>query len=194
MRARFVVESGRWDVMKGQGSFDNVDELFALGLASVRLGDAPRAEAALEELQRAKAAAPDDSNRRLAEVMSRQVNGLLLMSRGEKREGLAALASAAALEAELPKPIARPYPIKPAGELYAEAMLASGDAAGALRQFKASLARTPGRAESVIGLARAAKAAGHAAEASKAAREFVAMWHLADGERPEVAEARRLGQ
>lgn len=194
MRARFVVESGRWDVMKGQGSFDNVDELFALGLASVRLGDQPRAEAALEELQRAKAAAPDDSNRRLAEVMSRQVNGLLLMSRGEKREGLAALASAAALEAELPKPIARPYPIKPAGELYAEAMLASGDAAGALRQFKASLARTPGRAASVIGLARAAKAAGHAAEASKAAREFVAMWHLADGERPEVAEARRLGQ
>ena len=194
MRARFVVESGRWDVMKGQGSFDNVDELFALGLASVRLGDQPRAEAALEELQRAKAAAPDDSNRRLAEVMSRQVNGLLLMSRGEKREGLAALASAAALEAELPKPIARPYPIKPAGELYAEAMLASGDAAGAMRQFKASLARTPGRAASVIGLARAAKAAGHAAEASKAAREFVAMWHLADGERPEVAEARRLGQ
>jgi hypothetical protein len=194
MRARFVVESGRWDLMKGQGSFDNVDELFALGLASVRLGDQPRAEAALEELQRAKAAAPDDSNRRLAQVMYRQVNGLLLMSRGEKREGLAALASAAALEAKLPKPIARPYPIKPAGELYAEAMLASGDAAGAMRQFKASLARTPGRAASVIGLARATKAAGHAAEAASAAREFVAMWHLADGDRPEVGEARRLAQ
>ena len=50
MRARFVIESGRWDVMKGQGSFDNVDELLALGLASVKLGDAARAEAALEQL------------------------------------------------------------------------------------------------------------------------------------------------
>jgi hypothetical protein len=194
MRARFVVESGRWDLMKGQGSFDNVDELFALGLASVRLGDQPRAEAAMEELQRAKAAAPDDSNRRLAEIMYRQVSGLLLISRGEKREGLAALASAAALEAEMPKPIARPYPIKPAGELYAEALLAAGDPEGAMRQFKASLARTPRRAASVIGLARAAKAAGPATEASHAAHEFVAMWHLADADRPEVAEARRLAQ
>ena len=39
MKARLVVESGDWAPMKGQGSFDNIDELFALGMASVPLGD-----------------------------------------------------------------------------------------------------------------------------------------------------------
>ena len=39
MKARLVVESGDWALMKGQGTFDNIDELFALGVASVRLGD-----------------------------------------------------------------------------------------------------------------------------------------------------------
>src|SRR5262245_50880066 len=50
MKARLVVESGDWALMKGQGSFDNIDELFALGAASVRLGDKGRADAALEHL------------------------------------------------------------------------------------------------------------------------------------------------
>jgi hypothetical protein len=47
MRARLVVESGNWSEMKGRGTFDNVDELFALGIASAKLGDVARAEAAL---------------------------------------------------------------------------------------------------------------------------------------------------
>src|SRR5205814_263043 len=63
MRARLVVESGRWEEMKGQASFDNVDELFALGISSARLGDIARAEAALEHLQNARRAAPDTTNK-----------------------------------------------------------------------------------------------------------------------------------
>jgi hypothetical protein len=50
MRARFVVESGDWGVMKGQGIFDNIDELFALGVTSVPLNDPGRASAALQNL------------------------------------------------------------------------------------------------------------------------------------------------
>ena len=192
MRARLVIESGRWDLMKGQGSFDNVDELFALGLASVRLGDAARAEAALEQLQGARAAAPDPTNKQLAEIMYRQVGGLYQIMRGEKQEGLAALESAMQLEAAMPKPIARPYPIKPAGELYAETLLASGDAGGAVRAFQAALKRTPRRAASMIGLARAAAAAKETALAARTAQEFVAMWRRADPGRAEMEEARRL--
>src|SRR5205823_13842682 len=45
MRARLVVESGDWSIMRGKGSFENIDELFALGWASVRLGDRGRADA-----------------------------------------------------------------------------------------------------------------------------------------------------
>jgi len=96
------------------------------------------------------------------------------------------------LEAKRPKPIARPYPVKPAGELYGEALLRAGDGAGAVTQFQASLARTPRRSASLFGVARAAKAAGKPAEAVKAAKDFLAAWHFADAGRPELAEARAL--
>jgi tetratricopeptide (TPR) repeat protein len=194
MRARFIVDSGRWEQMKGQPSFDNVDELFALGLASVKLGDRARTEAALEQLQGARASAPDADNKRLADIMYREVGGLYQILRGEKAEGLAALESAAGIEAEAPKPIARPYPIKPAIELYAEVLLANGDHAGAMRAFQASLARTPRRAASLIGLARAAAAARQPAVAARAAREFLVMWKQADAGRPETEDAKRLAR
>jgi tetratricopeptide (TPR) repeat protein len=194
MRARFIVESGRWELMKGQPSFDNVDELFALGLASISLGDRPRAEAALEQLNGARAAAPDPDNKQVAEIMYRQVGGLYQMMRGETSQGLAALASAARLETQMAKPIARPYPIKPAGELYAEALLASGDAAGAVREFQAALHRTPRRAAAMIGLARAASVAKQPALAARTAREFLTMWNNADQSRPEIADAKKLAR
>src|SRR5262249_11484212 len=50
MRARLAVEGGRWTDLKGGTTFDNVDELFALGIASVKLGDRARADAVLEHL------------------------------------------------------------------------------------------------------------------------------------------------
>src|SRR5262249_57513112 len=58
MKARLIVESGDWASMKGQGSFDNIDELYALGAASVKLGDAARAEAAIEHLDTASKTLP----------------------------------------------------------------------------------------------------------------------------------------
>ena len=73
----------------------------------------------------------------------------------------------AQLEAKRPRPVARPYPIKPAGELYAEILLGTGDATAAVVQFKAALARTPGRAASLLGLARAASVAGPRAGAAQ---------------------------
>ena len=192
MRARLVVDGGDWTAMKGRTSFDNVDELFALGLASVKTGDEARAEAAFDQLQQARAAAPDADNRRLAQIMSGEVAGLLMLARGQKAEALQTLAGAARLETQMPRPIARPYPVKPAAELYAEALLASGDAAGAVRQFQAALQRTPRRAQALIGLARAAQVAGQRPLAIKTAREFIAMWHAADADRPELKDARLI--
>jgi len=190
MRARLVIESGDWDVMKGVGSFDNIDELFALGMASVKLGDARRAEAALEHLDTASKTVPDRDAREIAEIMGAELDGLLRLSRGDRAGALATLARATALEAKRPRPVARPYPIKPGAELYAETLLSAGDPAAAVVQFQAALMRTPRRAASLLGLARAAQKAGRRAESAKAASDFLAAWHLADADRPELAEAR----
>jgi tetratricopeptide (TPR) repeat protein len=192
MKARLVVESGDWMAMKGQGSFDNIDELFALGVASVKLGDAGRAEAAMEHLVEALKTVPDRDAAEVAGIMSIELDGMLKFSRGDRAGAQAALARAVAIEAKRPKPVARPYPLKPAAELYGEILLAAGDAAGAVKQFQAALARTPRRAASLIGLARAAQKSGQRAVSANAAKDFLAAWHLADAARPELAEARAL--
>jgi tetratricopeptide (TPR) repeat protein len=194
MKARLVVESGDWAPMKGQGSFDNIDELFALGMASIPLRDPGRAEAAFEQLSNAAKTIPDRDAREVAQIMAVEIEGLIKLGRGDRGGALAALARAAQLEAARPRPIARPYPIKPAGELYAEILLGTGDAKAAVGQFKTALARTPGRAQSLLGLARAASVAGPKAESVKAARDFLAAWHLADKDRPELAEMRALAR
>jgi len=192
MKARLVVESGDWAAMKGQGSFGNIDELYALGVASVKLGDGARAEVALEHLDTASKTVPDADAREIAHIMTAELDGVMRAARGDRAGANAALVHAAAAEAKRPKPIARPYPIKPAGELFGEMLLAWGDAAGAVKQFQASLARTPRRAASLLGLARAASKAGQRAVAIKAAKDFLAAWHLADASRPELAEAGAL--
>jgi len=192
MRARRVLESGSWEEMKGQGSFENIDELFALGAAGVKLGDFARTSASLEHLGKASQTVPDADAREIAAIMREELDGLLRIARGDSQGGVAALARAQALEVKRQRPIARPYPIKPAGELYAESLLANGDAVTAMSEFRKALTRTPRRAASLIGLARAAQKAGRRTEAENAAREFVAMWHLADANRPELAEVRQI--
>jgi tetratricopeptide (TPR) repeat protein len=194
MKARLVVESADWAPMKGLGSFDNIDELFALGMASIPLRDPGRADAAIEQLTTASRTVPDRDAREVAEIMAIELDGLRKLARNDRAGSLGALARAAQLEAKRPRPVARPYPIKPAGELYAEILLGTGDAAAALTQFKASLARTPGRAGSLLGLARAASVVGAHAESVKAANAFLTVWHLADKDRPELAEMRALSR
>ncbi|HEX6463494.1 MAG TPA: hypothetical protein VFZ98_03530 [Vicinamibacterales bacterium] len=192
LRARFVVESGAWAEMKGRATFDNVDELFALGLASARLGDPARAEAALEHMGKAIEAAPDADNRQLVSIMQLELLAAVNTATGNRRAALEALERATQLERQRPRPRARPYPIKPAVELYGETLLDAGDARAAAAQFQTSLARTPRRAQSLIGLARAADAANLREVARHAAREFLEMWHLADQGRPEIAQARLI--
>jgi tetratricopeptide (TPR) repeat protein len=194
MRARRVIEGAFWEDMKGRGSFENIDELFALGAASVRLGDLPRAEAALEHLGTAAQTLPEGDAREIAAIMRHELDGLMRIARQDTLRGLPALARATVLEAKRPRPIARPYPIKPAGELYAEALVAAGDAVTAVSEFQKALARTPRRAASLLGLARAFQKAGRRAEAAKAAKEFLTVWHAADANRPELAEARAIAR
>ena len=194
MKARLVIESGDWAPMKGQASFDNIDELFALGMASIPLRDPGRADAAIEQLTIASKTVPDRDAREIAQIMAAELVGLSKLARNDRAGSLAALAGAAQIEARRPRPVARPYPIKPAGELYAEILLGTGDAAAAVTQFKAALARTPGRAASLLGLARAASITGAKAEAVEAAKAFLGAWHSADSDRPETQEMRALAR
>jgi len=190
MRARYVIESERWSEMKGQQSFDNVDELFALGMSAVKLGDLARASAAIDLFR--KAAAPDQESglREQAAVMSEELAALLAFAQGRQPDAFAALERAVALQARMPKPIGRPYPVKGADELYGEILLAAGRPSEAIGWFERALARTANRSRAVLGLARAAAKAGQTAKSRGAYEQFLSNWRLADRGLPEVDEAR----
>jgi tetratricopeptide (TPR) repeat protein len=194
MRARYVVESRDWSLMKGQTSFDNIDELFALGLSAMGNGDFGRANAALEQLQKASRGAGDPDLVEIAAIMSDQLSGVLQFARGKRDEGVASLARAVAAETKRPRPIARPYPIKPAAELYGEFLIAANRSREAIAQFQAALKRTPRRPASLFGLASALAATGDDRAAAAVARQFIAIWHGADAGRKELADMRGLSR
>jgi tetratricopeptide (TPR) repeat protein len=189
MRARYIIESERWSEMQGQGSFDNVDELFALGMASAKIGDTARAESALKLFVDASGPGQDAGLREQAAVMAKELEALLAFSRGRLAEAFAAMDQATYLQGRMPKPIGRPYPVKGADELYGELLLAAGRAKEAMAWFEKALVRTPNRSRSVLGLARAAAKAGDTTKSRAAYKQFLANWKNADPGLPELKEA-----
>lgn len=190
MRARYVIETARWEAMKGQATFDGIDELFALGLSAAKLGDRARVEAVIGELQKVSTSQgpPDMLNQ--SAIMLHEMQALHLFAQNRHPEAFAEMVRATAQQAKMPKPIGRPYPVKGADELYAELLLEGGHAKEAVEWFEKTLARTPNRSRAVLGLARARVKAGDRAGSREAYARFLANWESADPNLPELKEAR----
>jgi tetratricopeptide (TPR) repeat protein len=190
MRARYIIESERWSEMKGQSTFDNIEELFALGLSAINLGDAPRVRVVIDEFRKASAPSQPAELREQAEVMLREMEALDLFAQGRRAEAFAVMDKAAALQARMPRPIGRPFPVKDVNELYGELELQLGRARQAAIWFERALARTPNRSRAVLNLARAYRNAGDDANARAAYKRVLTNYRLADPGLPEVTEAR----
>jgi len=190
MRARYVIEGERWQDMKGQTTFDNIEELFALGLSAVNLADAARVRLVIDELRKASAPSQPAERREQSEVMLREMEALDLFAQGRHPDAFAMLDRAVILQARMPKPIGRPFPVKDVNELYGELLLQTGRAKEAIVWFDRALARTPNRSRAVFGLARAYRNAGDTPNARAAYQRFLTNYRLADPGLAEVAEAR----
>lgn len=190
MRARYVIESERWSEMRGQTTFDNIDELFALGMSAVKLGDLERAHAVIKLFSEAADPKQDAGLREQAAIMALELDALVAMAIHRATDAFAAMDRATALQARMPKPIGRPYPVKGADELYGELLLDAGRAKDAVVWFERTLARTPNRSRAVLGVARAAAKAGDRAKSYAAYKQFLSNWKQADSNLPELREAR----
>ena len=190
MRARYIIDGSRWTEMKGQTAFENIDELMALGLSAVNLGDAARVSAVIDQLRTASSPSQPPELREQAGVMLRQMEAVDLFAQGRRPEAFAKMDQAATLQARMPKPIGRPFPVKDANELYGELLLQAGRPKEAVIWFDRALARTPNRSKAVLGLARAYRNAGDTTTARATYKRFLANWRLADPGLPEIAEAR----
>ncbi|HEX6199217.1 MAG TPA: tetratricopeptide repeat protein [Thermoanaerobaculia bacterium] len=151
---------------------------------------AEEGEAGLGEVLAARAAAGGEA----AEVLERSAAALSHLAAERPEEALAALDEAVAAEEALGPPSGPPDTFKPAHELRGEVLLALGRPAEAAESFEASLRRTPRRALSLLGAARAAAALGEGERAAERYRELLAVWQRADADLPALAEARERAE
>ena len=190
MRARYIVESERWQEMKGQTTFDNIEELFVIGLSAVTMADAARVRATIDELRKASAPSQGAELREQAEVMLQEMLALDLFAQGRQGEAFSTMDRAAALQAKMPRPIGRPFPVKDVNELYGDLLLQANRPKEAIVWFDRALTRTPNRSRAVLGLARAYRNAGDVANARAAYKRFLTNYRLADPGLADVTEAR----
>jgi Tfp pilus assembly protein PilF len=82
--------------------------------------------------------------------------------------------------------------VLPARELLADLLLAINDSASAAKEYDRSLKAEPNRFRSLLGKARAAKQAGDLAASRNAYQKLLMLSSRADGDRPELAEAKAV--
>lgn len=190
MRASYVVETRRWDLLANERNFGNVNELMAIGTSAARSRNAPLAELARQGLAARAQSAQEGDLRPVIAIMEREVAALIHLAAGRHEQAIATLRSAADAEQQLPPPLGLPKPVKPAPELLGEVLLELGRPQEAMEPFRQALRRNRNRTLSVLGLARAAKAQGDTDTARTQYRALLANYGGADPELPELAEAR----
>jgi tetratricopeptide (TPR) repeat protein len=136
---------------------------FARGLGAAREGRLNQARAAaarLEELEATAARSGEDLFARQVGVLRLAAGGWLAHAAGLPDSGVTLVRRAAELETSTRKPPVTPGPTLPAYELLGDLLLEQKHPTEALEAYRRSLELYPRRLNSLIGAARAARAAG----------------------------------
>lgn len=136
---------------------------FARGLGAARLGDFREARAAGERLEILEAAtrnAGEDLFATNIRLLRLELNAWVAHAEGEGQAGIAFMRQAAELEATTPKHAVTPAPTLPAEELLGDMLIEQARPAEALAAYRRALDLYPGRFNSLLGAARAARAVG----------------------------------
>ena len=176
MTARYIVESEQWEKLPITKT-TTAPELMATGLSAIRLGDvatAEQVEASLKNLEKVKHPIPRIEKSRA--IMHKEIAALVHLAQGHSDKAIAIMKEAIAIEEDTGLPNGAAIPIKPAYELYGEILLELGQPQEAMAQFEASLLRTPKRALSLRGLARAAAKSGDTTTARQRYTQLVEVW------------------
>jgi len=185
MRSRYLIDSGDWSgpiaamkvnadgLISAEFTRDWVD-----AYGAVRFGKLDAAVAAIERSKNstkryvaaasAAGIAADAPAQRLAKIEQQQLDGLLLMKRGQTKEGIALLSEAAAGERASPMEFGPPSLDKPANELLGEVLLEQGRTKEACAAFEAAQVLAPGRGQSLMGLSKCARQLGNTEVADNA--------------------------
>ena len=190
MRARYVIDTSRWDLMAREQNFGNVNELFAIGISAARTGNIGAAQLAREGLAQRAGAPQEGDMRPVIAIMEKQVGALIDLAAGRRDRAVEMLRAAMDAEQRLPAPLGPPKPVKPAAELLGEVLLEIGQPGEAIAPFQIALRRNTNRSLSVLGLARATHASGDITTSLAQYRALLVNYSRADAGLPALAEAR----
>jgi tetratricopeptide (TPR) repeat protein len=201
MPARFALERGDWQAATAlpapEGALAYVEAVprFARAVGAARSGQPEMARGDIERLKVLENDLAQSGEEDWAVRVGAQrqaAEAWVLWAEGDREGALDLARRASDLEETVEKHPVTPGPLLPARELQADMLFESGDAAGALEAYAATLVREPRRARALYGAGRAAQQAGNAADAARYAAELLDVMDAADAERPEPAWARGI--
>jgi tetratricopeptide (TPR) repeat protein len=201
--ARYTLERGRWAdaarlAVRPAPEWRAAEAIthFARAIGGARSGDTAVARRAVDSLAALEATLAQAGGPQLpwsvqVKIQRLAASAWLAWATGDTAGAVSAATAAADLEDHTDKHPVTPGPVLPARELLGDLLLQVGRPADARRAYEATLARSPNRARSLFGLARAAALAGDTATAREKYLEFLRLLAPADGDRPEIAAARQ---
>ncbi|MEE2635982.1 MAG: hypothetical protein VYE68_01960 [Acidobacteriota bacterium] len=170
LNARYVVETEEWATPPVTDDSSG-HELLATGISAVKTGDLAMAEVAEARLM--ELAEGDNLSN---QIMYHEVAAMVRVAKGQGDEAVALMDEALEIVARMRLPNGAASPVKPPYELYGEILLELDRPADAVAMFATSLERMPGRARSLLGLARSAARSGDSSTAAEQYATLRANW------------------
>jgi hypothetical protein len=206
MPARYAVERHRWAEAAaltvppntfpgGRYSWAEANIHFARALGAAHTGDSELVRKELQELTSLRDTLAQGNDKYWTgqvEVQRETAAAWLALAEGKQEEALRQMRAAADHEDATDKHPVTPGVILPARELLGEMLLEVKQPGQAVVEFETALRTAPNRFNALSGAARAAKLSGDGEKAKSYYARLLAMCNHADGDRPEIQDARSL--
>jgi tetratricopeptide (TPR) repeat protein len=204
--ARYTVERHRWaeaaalpvpanTFPRERYSWTEANLHFARALGASHIGDVEAARKDLQQLALIREILTQENNKYWADQVDIQreiATAWITLAEGKREEALQQMRSAADHEDKTDKHNVTPGVILPARELLGEMLLELKQSAPALVEFEATLRTAPNRFNALSGAAHAAKLSGDNEKARTYYTKLLAICDHADGDRPELQDARSI--
>jgi tetratricopeptide (TPR) repeat protein len=199
MPARYVLDRGDWagaaalELKPSQYPMADSLTRFTRGLGVARSGNLAGAKTEIEAMKALRAALERVNDSYWADRTEEQmlaVSAWVALKEGNRDQAVKFMRAAAENEDNSVKHVAMENRLYPMHELYGDLLLEVGDTAAALVAYETALKATPNRYRGILGVARAADAAGDRTKAGEYYGKLIDLTKNADVERQEVREAK----
>ncbi len=199
MFARYVLDTEDWDAANTWAAPDGVEIAspnyhFAKAYAAIQRGDLAAAREDMKFVKHVEGRGEAVGDEGTVAVLRKELDAALALAGGNGEEAAALAKAAIEEEAALPYKFGPPHVVKPSGEILGDILAALGLHTEAETAYTEQLKRTPLRANSLLGLARASAAAGNEKAAAAAYDQLAGVWKRADAAVAALAEVRQATQ